>query len=116
MQMTVKRQLQIIAPIFYFFGRLSLFFRMFDFMIWIVKIIHKVSSANLDTNLIELAADALLRREFFRLTLFMRLNDIRLKNWRKSKLRTVSMVDCLQIGKTSKTKRKKSIKKVNQSN
>lgn len=35
-------------------------------------------------------------REFFRL---MRLNDIRFKNWRKSKLRTVSMVDCLQMEK-----------------
>lgn len=45
----------------------------------------------------ELAApNGLARREFFRLTLFLRLNDMRLKNWRKSKLRIVSMVDVLK--------------------
>lgn len=42
------------------------------------------------------ALNGLLRREFLRLTLLFRLNDIRLKNWRKSKLRIVSMVDCLK--------------------
>lgn len=36
------------------------------------------------------------KREFFRLKLFLRLNDMRLKNWRKSKFRTVSMVDGLE--------------------
>lgn len=45
----------------------------------------------------ELAAlNGLARREFFRLTLFLRLNDMRLKNWRKSKLCIVSMVDVLE--------------------
>lgn len=47
--------------------------------------------------LIEFAAlNGFVRREFFRLTLLLRLNDIRLKNCRKSKLRIVSMVDCLK--------------------
>lgn len=47
--------------------------------------------------------DGLERRELFRLKLLLRLNDIRLKNCRKSKLRIVSMVDCLK-------RRKKEIK------
>lgn len=46
--------------------------------------------------LMEFAAlNGFARREFFRLRLFLRLNDIRLRNCLKSKLRTVSMVDCL---------------------
>lgn len=39
------------------------------------------------------------RCEFFRLRLFLRLNDMRLKNWRKSKLRIASKVDGLITNK-----------------
>lgn len=41
------------------------------------------------------ALNGFARCEFFRLRLFLRLNDIRLRNCRKSKVRTLSMVDCL---------------------
>lgn len=36
------------------------------------------------------------KREFFWLGLFFRLNEIRLRNCRKSKFRIVSIVDCLK--------------------
>lgn len=42
------------------------------------------------------ALNGFARREFLWLRLFFRLNDMRLRNWRKSKLRIVSMVDGLQ--------------------
>lgn len=59
--------------------------------------LNKTSCWKIFAYLSEFAAlNGLLRREFFRLTLLLRLNDIRLKNWRKSKLRIVSMVDCLK--------------------
>lgn len=46
--------------------------------------------------LMEFAAlNGFARREFLWLRLFFRLNDMRLRNWRKSKLRIVSMVDSL---------------------
>lgn len=60
--------------------------------------IHKMCQPNSQSAyLTEFAAlNGFTRREFFRLALCLRLNDIRLRNWRKSKLRIVSMVDCLK--------------------
>lgn len=105
MQMIVKCQLQIIAPFFCFWRIISLSLSLcvcwfYDESLKSYFIISKFTG----TNLKELAADALVRREFFRL---IRLNDIRFKNWRKSKLRTVSMVDCLKMEENIRKNRKK---------
>lgn len=49
------------------------------------------------TYLMEFAAlDGFVKREFCRLGIFFRLNDMRLRNCRKSKFRIDSMVDCLK--------------------
>lgn len=54
-----------------------------------------------NTYLIEFAAlSGFARREFLRLGLFLRLNDMRLRNCRKSKFRIASMVDGLQKAPT----------------